>query len=190
MKRVSTWSALVVAIALCSTSPSASESTSRLSLSIEEGLLSYEAEAVPLRDLLEALAAEAGFALELRGEVSGPVSRRVLGQPIERALADLLGGAGGSYLLRYGRDAAAPSGRRITKLILLSGGDRERLPSVEPASRAPDESRPTEPEALDAATAAEAIELLEGFLDDETDDAVRLAAEEALVELESLEAGD
>jgi hypothetical protein len=114
-------------------------SPGRLEVGLDRGALSVQAEGVPLADVLEAIAARAGFALSVRGALDAPVSVTFAGVPLEDGLRQLLGR--GSFVFLYERAGAAT--RRLVEVrgqvseeaAALAERGRAAAPTDAPAPR-------------------------------------------------------
>lgn len=121
--------ALLVAMSSVGDAASAPLSTNIHELSVENGLLTLEAEGAPLGIVLQSIASEAAFHLVLRRDLDAPVTQFFAKVPLDRALLRLLGNV--SALMAHGSAPGAPgvqrgAQRRLTALYVLG----ELVPDV------------------------------------------------------------
>lgn len=174
----------------------ADRSSGELRLSRHDDRLSLDAEAVPLRRLLEALSERFGFAVELRGKTDAPLSGSIIDLPVQLAIAQLLGRARVSYLLELAPPRAGEEGHRLSRLTVIGrdrdgdrqDGDTQDGDLQDGASAIPEtpSREPSDPAESSASAEQEAIEILERSLLEAQDPELRQAAAEALKEIRTM----
>lgn len=160
--------------------------TSQLGIVVQEDRLSLDLVAVPLGDVLAALAEKAEIAVELRGEANEPVTFQVDVQPLHLAISEFLNTLGYSYILEFAADPTEGQARRLSKLTVIvpDGPAAAPMQAVEGQGARPGTEEPVPFEAEDLDAADEAIQILEEILREETDPDIRDAAAEALSDIE------
>ena len=156
----------------------------RLAVAVAQGRLSLEADRVPLTEILEAVAEEAGFAVELRGAIDELVSRSIVDRPLDLAIGEILGRSRYSFFLEFATADSPDQPRRLSKLVVISrsGGASGGAPAQR--DTAADPAAPEGPEDPEAAAKEEAIDILEKLLRESDDSMLRDAAAEALDDLD------
>ena len=120
------WTALAAAVlchpvsALAQTGPA-----SGLDISLEDGRLTMNVRDASLSQVLQAIAAKEGFALDIAGKLDSKVSVSFENIPIERALRRIVGRS--SYIIELAPPASTGAPRRIGKLTVFARGAPERV---------------------------------------------------------------
>ncbi len=113
------WTALAAAVlcqpvsALAQTGP-----TLGLDISLKDGRLTMNVWDASLSQVLRAVAAKDGFALDIAGKLDSKVSVSFENIPIERALRRIVGRS--SYIIELARPASTGAPRRIGKLTVFA----------------------------------------------------------------------
>jgi HEAT repeat protein len=107
----------------------------QLQVRLDAGLLTLEADTVPLAEIVEEISRQAGFATTLIGDFTAPVSvtldKVTVAAALERLLADT------DRIVIYADSPADAAGRRIVRLWLFEPGD-DRQAAAAPPPTAPD----------------------------------------------------
>lgn len=105
-------------------------SAAGLEISLEDGRLSMNVRDVSLSRVLGAIAAKAGFALDIAGELDSKVTASFENVPLERGLRRIVGRS--SYIIELAPPTGASGPRRIARLSVFARGAPAR---VETSSR-------------------------------------------------------
>ncbi len=123
------WAALAAA-ALCqpvsalAQAGSDTGSVSGLDIALADGRLTMNVRDAPLSQVLRAIAAKGGFALDIAGQLDPKVSASFENVPIERALRRIAGRS--SYIIELVPATSSDAPHRIGKLSVFARGAPER----------------------------------------------------------------
>ena len=98
-----------------------------LNLTVRNGLVTLDAHAVPLGEVLRDLSQKAGFRLAMKKELYAPVTWRLQDVPVDEAIARLLAQTSSVILYAPAVEGANPL---LTEVRILRGGDNN-VPLVE-----------------------------------------------------------
>ena len=167
--------------------PAADPPAKRLSVSVEDGLLSVDVGEVELVDVLRAISEQTGIRLHVRG-ATGPVQPQAFeGLPLPQALWRLVGRSGTLMILRPDPDHAGVGTPQTVRIYASDhGGSATQTVAFVP----PPEAKPPAPRTDPGERLAEVRELaseeeLIAVLRDEPEASVRRAAVGALAEFGS-----
>ena len=100
-------------------------SAAGLDISLEDGRLTVNVRDVSLSRVLGAIAAKAGFALDIAGELDSKVSASFENVPLERGLRRIVGRS--SYIIELVPATGAGGPRRIARLSVFARGAPARV---------------------------------------------------------------
>jgi HEAT repeats len=104
----------------------------RLRVRVEDGLLTVDADAVPLAEVVEAIGRQAGFETTLIGDVSALVTVSLAKMPLAEGLERLLGDT--DRILIYAAPQADAIGPRIAQLWLYGPENGQEMTAAAPPS--------------------------------------------------------
>ena len=118
------WTALATAV-LCQPVSALAQAGSALEIALEDGRLTMNVRDVSLSQVLRAIAAKGGFALDIAGKLDSKVSASFENVPIERALRRIVGRS--SYIIELAPPSGADTQRRIDKLSVFARAAPKRV---------------------------------------------------------------
>jgi hypothetical protein len=118
-------------------SPATAGGAGVVTVSVAAGRMSLTAREVPLRNVLDAVAKKAGFALDVRGDLTEKVSHEFTDLPLDVALRRVLGKH--SYVIEYAPAATAspPTARALHRLSVVERSPTGGAKSPGRGARAP-----------------------------------------------------